>query len=1234
MSLALIRNIVLNRWRNRGDDAPKICLFLGAGADISSGGLTFTEFKRLCLEELSSRRQFVITTPEEIDRRFEALFENELFEDDRVLAAERVFRRMSALVPSDAYKLLVLLAETRAIDAVVTTNFDTMLEAAQEMLGINVFQVYSPGLARPFPVPRRPFQLPKLPYIKLHGDLGSGSLSFVTSDELEHPDYDPSVRALLKEIVRSHDMIFAGYSGLDAGLARLIGPLMAGGAHRIFWCDPRQLLADAPLHLQLGRHRYTFVKTDFDHLVAEIARPVLEHPRASHTEPVYVPTLLEWRVDYCNREYHAEVGRTAGPARPEPLIRRVEVETQLDRFLASPKPLAVVAGPSGFGKSTLGLRLHSSWGRDPMRRVLLLRAKTFTAPDLEMHVAAQLGALGPAAPPSIALLERWLEITGRRLVVYVDGLNEYSSEIDECVRLFRNITRVAYFLPEQSAIKIIVTVRQETWAALQPSLDRTQLEYSLWTESTLDRSVSAIPIGLLSHAELRAALAHLPSREADGALAYDTLLPATIERLRDPYFLAALREANMVPHAVTSDAALYREIFDRKLRRGGGRYHPATLADALASLALLCLDRRADEFRRADAWTYSIDDGGVRTLKDLSLLSETSDGLLRFAHDRTQQYFLAQGLRLAGGPELATLGDVALFLQHTAGDEKAREALRMYFVLDLDATFPLIEHALGPERLHLANAAQRELVLRFARDMLLELAVGNPGFLGEYIEAALSAFRSSSTLSAEQLRILVQAAAHLPADVAVPLLGEVEHCGDSLAATEANIYATDRIAKRLLAEPATVRLHEAEPYRSYYFDPQLPVWRRLGRLLGLMSQLGPDNTHPTEYAQVRETVVDALGRVTPPRSFGDADVAGVARFILEGRDRYLFNATLEGIRRFFDNPDRGRFVAILDRLDGGGVLEHEDIVGLRPYLASLDFNLEFQLTNFLYVLSARNDFAATLALWRETCDAFTDETAPEFVDFHHAVAVHLYLMNDRPYDDLLEGYTEKALATLPSVLLYRPGLKRGYQRGYRDEFDMVFEDGFNPVASYAMLRPARWRTRLRAEEYRESGGGREEAAPLFMLWLNRFLSEGRFDEALRILHALSQVAVLWPREGLWALRDVVGHPDPRIHRATIRILAETYNRHPHETRQFLHGSGSMLSDADLAEITVHLDPQVGRRQFELLEWGRVFAFLLELPGGREALIRGLRSVFQAPSVEAAVAGVLRELGLYAPAADR
>jgi hypothetical protein len=136
--LAALVRLVADRAADTRNQRSRICLFLGAGADISSGGLSFAALKREALEAFSGRAIFDVTLQERLDARFDELFA-ELPPDDRARLIETLFRRMQTLTPSDAYKLLVLLAEVGGVDAVVTTNFDVMLEHAEQALGRDLF---------------------------------------------------------------------------------------------------------------------------------------------------------------------------------------------------------------------------------------------------------------------------------------------------------------------------------------------------------------------------------------------------------------------------------------------------------------------------------------------------------------------------------------------------------------------------------------------------------------------------------------------------------------------------------------------------------------------------------------------------------------------------------------------------------------------------------------------------------------------------------------------------------------------------------------------------------------------------------------------------------------------------------------------------------------------------------------------------------------------------------------
>ena len=124
---------------------------------------------------------------------------------------------------------------------------------------------------------------------------------------------------------------------------------------------------------------------------------------------------------------------------------------------------------------------------------------------------------------------------------------------------------------------------------------------------------------------------------------------------------------------------------------------------------------------------------------------------------------------------------------------------------------------------------------------------------------------------------------------------------------------------------------------------------------------------------------------------------------------------------------------------------------------------------------------------------------------------------------------------------------------------------------------------------------------------------------------------MWPVEGLLTLKDVIGHPEPRIRRATIRILAEAFNRHPDETMQFLKTSGAAITDEDLIEIKIRQDPRIGRRQIDEEEWARMGHWLFRRPGAKQTFIECIRVLLHSPSFTVAIAEILQVLGLTADA---
>lgn len=1229
--LASLVRLVADRAGNPHAHRTKICVLLGASADIASGELTFVQLKREAVQDFGKRPVFGITASQDIDAHFERLFAS-LPPDDRALLIEALFRRMHPLRPSDGYKLLVLLAEMGGIDAVVTTNFDVMLERAQHELRRDVFQVFAPGFARPYLLTDMRYELPRKPYLKLHGDLASRSVLQLTAGELDRVRYDESMLELFVSILETHDLIIAGYSGYDPALARIITDAVSGTTHRIYWCNPQPLDPDAPLYSGLA-DRARLVRVTFDRLLMEISRPVLEQPSGLHGDPPFLRCLFDWRVEFANREYIRTYGERSGTEMVELFARRRALEERLTAFLLPNHPLAIVTGPSGFGKTTLGIRLHKVWTGGGDTQIMLIRSQTLPeSGDIEQHVAAQLGGLGTHGPFSLFRLERWLAEQHLRFVLYVDGLNEFSPDLGRCVHLFRNILRICYLLPEtDSRLRIIVTVRQETWNAMLPHLDAAQLRKTLWSQGDPTHAFSTTACGPLTNEELHDALARLRDRGyAD--IQPERLSPATAEQLRDPYMLGMVAEAAHAGLPALPSAAVYQRAFEQKFRRRGSFLDTATLNDVLATLALGSLKSRQDRFREVDIMPATLRGEIVRLMKDLHIFVEAGDGFLQFDHDRTFQYFLALGLASGGEPSVETTEDLLAFLRRYRTQGRAVAGARLYFQLRPRESFRIISEALTllDTREDRFGSSDRELLFSFAREVLIEMAEQREPLMEQYLADAIEAARNG-LVGEHHLRTIVQGVASLPVQESVALLSRVAHATSALARTEATIFATDKLVKDYLSRGCPIiNLLRDEPYASFFGKQSIAGMQRLGRLLGLASQLGPDNTHPHEYRNFLKVLDAAFDTVMAESQWDEAQAELLVDHILANCDRLLFNATPDGINGFFSNANREHLATILDKLAGGGTLHDEDAQSFAAYSSSLFSNeVEYHMCHVLYMLSSMNDLSATLRVVEARLSGFSNESSPVEVDFCQAVIVYLHVLHGHPYNEERFARCEEAvLRDWPDVLLYRPGLERGERRGFQDLFDRVFEDGFGVVYPYGILRPSGRRRDVRYGQYlRDLAEEQETPLPLYTTYLESFLRLDRVEEAIQVLQALAGVAVLWPTEALITLRSVIGYPEPRIRRATVRVLAEAFNRHPEETLRFLRTSGVVLTDEDLLEIKIRHDARVGRRQIEEAEWARIAHFLLRRPGARERFVACIRALLVAPTLQQAVANILQITGL-------
>lgn len=98
------------------NSSKKICLFLGAGADISSGGKIFSTLKKEIIDNYSNYVSEGLDQ-QEIDSVFEEIIDSK--EHSREILLEAINSNSSKAI-SDGYKIMALLAKYGFIETIIT----------------------------------------------------------------------------------------------------------------------------------------------------------------------------------------------------------------------------------------------------------------------------------------------------------------------------------------------------------------------------------------------------------------------------------------------------------------------------------------------------------------------------------------------------------------------------------------------------------------------------------------------------------------------------------------------------------------------------------------------------------------------------------------------------------------------------------------------------------------------------------------------------------------------------------------------------------------------------------------------------------------------------------------------------------------------------------------------------------------------------------------------------------
>ena len=190
-----------------------ICLFLGAGADKSSGGLLFSELKRMIVNKYTVHPTIAMSDSD-LQKMFEDTINTEPDYNSREAFQNNINGEEHQVV--DSYKILSLLFQSGIISTIITTNYFHRYEEAKEFTHASDVEIYINEVSK---IPSIDSLKPA--YIKLHGDTNY-KVTHVTDEEISEKNYSPETVQTFVSHIRGKSIIFIGYSGNDAAVTKII----------------------------------------------------------------------------------------------------------------------------------------------------------------------------------------------------------------------------------------------------------------------------------------------------------------------------------------------------------------------------------------------------------------------------------------------------------------------------------------------------------------------------------------------------------------------------------------------------------------------------------------------------------------------------------------------------------------------------------------------------------------------------------------------------------------------------------------------------------------------------------------------------------------------------------------------------------------------------------------------------------------------------------------------------
>ena len=1134
-----------------------ICLFLGAGADVSSGGKLFSELKKESVSFIRNQKIHFYESIERIDEEFDTLMQSS-DERTRCNIVQYIINSSNEWLPSDGYKLLVLLAKENCISSVITTNFANLLETTQELMGMEAFQIFTPATA----IPARYFMESKHKkpiYLKMHGDIDGKLITHLTSSEIRNKPYQDEFVKLFEYLITNETIIFLGYSGWDTKIAKLFENNLLK-TKNIYWCNIQKPDENAPLIKVFRKHNINikYINYNFDKTLQVIAAEFFKDRTLFHVDSIFIWALVKSKVQKIQLDFLKNIKSETKELK---VILRTKISIFDNYIIDNTKNFCIITGNSGVGKSLLMAQLCDQFNSNEQIWTVPLNAMTTYSNNLLDYIVKKLGYASKDPYTVLYQFSQWACEQNKTFILIIDNLGNRVGKYKEIAALLNKVIELSYVIRNYPNVKFIVTLRTNIWNNIYNLLDINYLNSIIWNGN--EDLNYAIKLGAFDKYEVERARTNLLSKTQESYISNDIL-----ELIEEPS-LYGLIQRNIFVLDNIRELNIYN-VFEKTFFQGITKNFLEKLA-----YSLLCnyVEAYIPSKLSDEAIAYLINDESLFNI--LSIEEEK----IEFKNDMILECCLASFF--------TTTSYIDTFLQFSNCFENN--------YLNNNLPLPLYNGILRYLGIYckdfskviellyilLTNYNTTKFVKKFVNDVFRYMALYNAK---EYLNNICN-FDIHTKEFTKFLLYIIHSVGFMKDEHAYPLLLFLRNNSESYR-LECNALINDRFT---LGIRECSNANECTAYFIKYKNNILfedDSTMSLFSLLWVMGRIGKDNTFVDIYQVIATLIFNEIA--TLKFDLNEDSLKNIKNIFLENAYFIFFNAddTLE--EQCYKYPQKSRMIPILKRVQNKEDLSSKDISTICSLINHFGEPLEFFVCNIMFSYMAVHDFNYALKNLDLLYNSFNENSSVMELDFYSsALFLSCYIDNPINREVYLERY-KKMLADYEMKVFISPSMERlSSCRKFEDKFDIEFEDGFNILTDYTYTAPM--------YNYIVKSNNQSIDIYLEVFWhlLDILNQNGMYDEVLHIVKAINQMSVNWPAEALEALNKFRQYNHPIIRKAIIRTLKENYLRYPNLVVQYLNQSGDAYSDDELLQIYSATQSQIENRTLEQLQWARIIYYIKE-----------------------------------------